>query len=261
MVAGIIGWLGSSALHGVGARAACLGLTEHLMQKRTALVNRVTWTGFFVNLILTIFKFAAGILGHSGAMVADAVHSFSDLATDIVVIVGCKAAGKPADAEHPYGHGKYETLAAALISSVLLLVGAGVFWNGIINIRNILDGAHIVAPGKIALLAAILSIIAKEWLFRYTHKIGLQINSSAIIANAWHHRSDAISSIGTMLGIGGAVILGEPWHILDPMAAVVVSLIIVRVAIGIFYGSMKELTERALDEEKREEILRIISDF
>lgn len=231
------------------------------MNERTTAANRVTWVGFYLNLALTAFKLLAGVVGHSGAMVADATHSLSDFATDIVVLVGFRFVGKPQDKRHDYGHGKYETLATAIIGAALLLVGASIFWDGAVKIWHSLKGEHLEAPGGIALVAAVLSIIVKEWLYRYTVITGKRINSQALIANAWHHRSDAFSSVGTMLGIGGAIVLGEKWHLLDPVAAVVVSLFIVKVAIEISSGSIRELAEESLPDEVEDEVLRIASTF
>lgn len=226
--------------------------------ERTASANRVTWVGFFVNLALTAAKLAAGIVGHSGAMIADAVHSLSDFATDIVVLASFRVVGKPADKGHDYGHGKYETLATAIIGVALLLVGAGIFWGGAAKIWNaVVKGQGMAAPGYIALAAAVVSIVAKEWLYRYTVIVGKRIDSQAVIANAWHHRSDAFSSIGTMLGIGGAILLGEKWHVLDPLAAVVVSFFIIKVAIEISSGSVRELLEESLDDASEAEIIGI----
>jgi cation diffusion facilitator family transporter len=224
--------------------------------ERTASANRVTWVGFFVNLVLTAAKLAAGIVGHSGAMIADAVHSLSDFATDIVVLASFRVVGQPADKGHDYGHGKYETLATAIIGVALLLVGAGIFWSGATKIWSVVvKGQHMPAPGYIALIAAVASIVVKEWLYRYTVIVGKRIDSQAVIANAWHHRSDAFSSIGTMLGIGGAILLGEKWHILDPLAAIVVSFFIVKVAVEISSGSVKELVEESLDDAAEAEII------
>lgn len=229
------------------------------MSERTLSASRVTWIGSLVNLVLTAFKLMAGFFGHSSAMIADGIHSFSDFATDIVVLISFKIAGKPADQDHAYGHGKYETLAAALIGGTLLLVGAGIFREGAVKIWNSTRGAPMVAPGGIAFVAAVISIVAKEWLYRYTIKEGKRIESSAVIANAWHHRSDAFSSIGTMCGIGGAILLGEKWYILDPLAAVVASLFIIKVALEISSGSIKELTEKSLGVDIEEEILQMAS--
>jgi len=228
------------------------------ISERASLANRVTWIGFVVNLLMTIFKLAAGVIGHSGAMIADAIHSLSDFATDIVVLASFRATGKPADKSHDYGHGKYETLATAIIGGVLLIVGAALFWDGAVKIWNSINGEHVKAPGGIAFVAAIISIVVKEWLYRYTVNVGKRINSQAVIANAWHSRSDAFASIGAMLGIGGAIALGEKWHILDPLAAVIVSLFIIKVAINISSGSIKELTEESLDDVIEGEITQIV---
>jgi cation diffusion facilitator family transporter len=229
------------------------------MSDRTSSANRVTWIGFFVNLLLTALKLAAGIVGHSGAMIADAVHSLSDFATDIVVLASFRMVDKPADKHHDYGHGKYETLATAFIGGALLLVGAGIFWSGAMKIWGSIKGEPMEGPGSIALAAAIVSIAVKECLYRYTAKVGKRINSQAVIANAWHHRSDAFSSVGTMLGIGGAIVLGEKWLILDPLAAIIVSVFIVKVALEISSGSVKELIEESLDETVEAEIIEIAS--
>jgi cation diffusion facilitator family transporter len=227
--------------------------------ERTSSANRVTWVGFYVNLVLTSAKLAAGIIGHSGAMVADAVHSLSDFATDIVVLASFRFVGKPIDKCHDYGHGKYETLATAVIGMALLLVGGGIFWGGATKIWAGFRGESLEAPGWIALVAAVVSIIVKEWLYRYTVKVGRHIDSQAVVANAWHHRSDAFSSIGTMLGIGGAILLGAKWHILDPLAAIIVSFFIIKVAVEISSGSIRELVEESLSEEVETEILEIAS--
>lgn len=229
------------------------------MTTRTGAANRVTWIGFFVNLALTAFKLVAGIVGHSGAMVADAIHSLSDLATDIVVLASFRLVDQPADRSHDYGHGKYETLATAVIGGSLLVVGVGVFWGGATKVWASLQGEYIAAPGGIAFVAAIVSMVVKEWLYRYSIRVGTRINSQAVIANAWHHRSDALSSLGTMLGIGGAIAFGEKWHILDPIAAILVSLLIVKVALEISSRSVGELCEESLDDAVENEILRIAS--
>lgn len=220
--------------------------------------NHVTWVGFYLNLVLLIFKFAAGLLGHSAAMIADAVHSLSDFATDIVVLVSFRVIRKPADRGHDYGHGKYETLATAIIGIALFFVGAGIFWSGARTIWvTVIKGVALERPGTMALIAAVVSVVVKEWLYRYTAKVGKEINSQAVIANAWHHRSDAFSSIGTTVGIGGAILFGQKWHVLDPIAAVIVSFFIIKVAIGISAGSIRELTEESLEDNVEEEILSI----
>lgn len=227
---------------------------------RASKANRVTWVGFYTNLALTAFKLVAGILGHSAAMVADAMHSLSDFATDIVVLVCFRVIGKPPDKSHDYGHGKYETLAAALIGLALFAIGAGILWTGSKRIWAGLHGTHIPTPAPIALVAAAVSIGLKEWLYRYTVRVGREIRSQAVFANAWHHRSDAFSSIGTLAGIGGAMALGERWHVLDPIAAVVVSVFILKVAVKITAGSVRELTEESLEEAVEQKITAIVSD-
>lgn len=224
-------------------------------------ILKVTLMGSIVNFLLLIVKFVAGILGHSAAMVADAVHSLSDFITDIIVIVFVRISGKPEDKEHNYGHGKYETLATAIIGLILLFVGAGILFNGVKSVANVFKGESLVAPSMMALLAAAISILLKEVLFRYTVYKGKKLNSQALVANAWHHRSDALSSIGTFIGIGGAICLGEKWRILDPLAAIVVSIFIMKVALQLLRPCVDELLERSLLPETEEKILAIILSY
>lgn len=224
---------------------------------RAQRANRVTWTGFLVNLTLTVFKLFAGIIGKSGAIIADAVHSLSDFITDIVVLISFRVTRKPIDREHDYGHGKFETLATTFIGLALLAVGFGILSNGGKKIYSCLTGSIIEKPGNIALIAAISSVIVKEWLYRYTVKVGKEITSQAVIANAWHHRSDAFSSIGTTIGVGGAILLGEQWRILDPIAAVIVSFFILKIGLSISIESIRELTEESLPDEIEELIMNL----
>lgn len=221
-------------------------------------IYKVTIVGSFVNFLLLIFKFVSGIVGHSAAMIADAVHSLSDFVTDILVLVFVKISSKPADKDHRYGHGKFETLATAIIGAVLLAVGIGIFYQGATSIYAVYNGQVLPSPGYIALIAAAVSIVSKEAVYWYTVIKGKKLNSQAVVANAWHHRSDAFSSIGTLLGIGGAILGGEKWAVLDPIAAVVVSIFIVKVAIGILNGSLQELLEHALPKTVQEEIKQLI---
>lgn len=221
-------------------------------------IYRVTVAGSIVNLLLTTFKFIAGIVGHSSAMIADAVHSLSDFVTDIIVIVFVRISSKPADRSHGYGHGKYETLATAMIGCMLMGVGIGILVEGIRKIIAVSNGETIEAPGTIALVAAAISILFKEILYRYTVHKGKSLHSQAIIANAWHHRSDTFSSIGTLLGIAGAIFLGKAWRILDPIAAIIVSIFIIKVAFKILIRSLEELLEHSLPKETEEEIIEII---
>ena len=224
-------------------------------------IFRVTWIGSIVNFLLLVLKFISGIVGHSSAMVADAVHSLSDFITDIIVIVFVKISGKPEDEDHKYGHGKYETLATALIGIALFAVGIGLLVNGATKVSEVINGAVLPAPSMIVLVVAAVSIIAKEILYRYTVHVGQNLNSQAVIANAWHHRSDAFSSIGTLVGIGGAIFLGERWRILDPIAAIVVSAFIIKVAIELIKPCVDELLERSLPTETEKQILGIIASF
>ena len=224
-------------------------------------IYRVTWIGSIVNFLLLLFKFIAGILGNSSALIADAVHSLSDFITDIIVLVFVRISGKPEDEDHRYGHGKYETLATALIGVALFVVGVGLLVDGAIKITDVINGAVLPAPTFIALIAASVSIVSKEILFRYTARAGKNMNSQAVIANAWHHRSDAFSSIGTLIGIAGAIFLGERWRILDPVAAIAVSAFIIKVAIDLITPCVDELLERSLPAETENRILEIIAEF
>lgn len=230
-------------------------------KQREKEIYRITIIGGIVNCILLIFKFVAGILAHSSAMIADAVHSLSDLITDITVIVFAKISHKPKDKDHDYGHGKFETLAIAIISITLFLVGIGIFWQGFKKIYNSFHGELFESPGKLALWAAIISIMIKETVYQYTFVKGKKINSEVVIANAWHHRSDALSSIGTALGIGGAIFLGPKWRILDPIAAVVVSCFILGIAVKLTINCIDELLEKSLPDELENEIIDIVTSF
>ena len=224
-------------------------------------IFRVTWTGSIVNFALLVFKFVAGIVGHSAAMVADAVHSLSDFVTDIIVVAFVRISGKPEDEGHDYGHGKYETLATAIIGLILFFVGIGIMFNGAKSVFDTINGKPLAAPSILALTVAALSILLKELLYRYTIHKAKGLNSQAMIANAWHHRSDAFSSIGTFIGIGGAICLGEQWRILDPLAAIVVSIFIMRVAVQLLKTCVDELLERSLPAETENIILEIIRSF
>lgn len=227
------------------------------LTEREKAIYQVTWAGSFVNFLLVVFKFIAGILGHSAAMIADAVHSLSDFATDIVVLIFTRISNKPQDKNHDYGHGKYETLATAIIGIVLFAVGAGICWNGLRAIQTVWQGGRLPVPGMLAFAGSIISIVSKELIYRYTIHVGRKINSSAVIANAWHHRSDAFSSIGTAMGIGGAIALGESWSVLDPMAAVIVSFFIMKVSVQLLKPCVDELTEKSLPDEIEKEICLI----
>lgn len=222
--------------------------------EREKKIYRVTILGSIVNVLLLAFKFIAGVLGHSAAMIADAVHSLSDFLTDIVVLVFVRISNKPQDEDHDYGHGKYETLATTVIGIALLCVGVMIGKDGIHKIALVAKGGVLESPGWIALAAALLSIVLKEMVYWITHKVAIETGSAAVEANAWHHRSDALSSIGTAVGIGGAIILGSKWTILDPIAAVIVSIFIVITAFKLVGESMGELLEKSLPAETEEKI-------
>lgn len=221
-------------------------------------IYRVTLTGTLVNALLILMKFLAGIFGRSSAMLADAVHSLSDFVTDIIVIVFVKISGKPCDKGHNYGHGKYETLATLIIGVILATAGGGLMINGIREVIASLGGALLHRPTMLALVIAVVSILSKEWLYHYTVRKGKKVNSPAVMANAWHHRSDAVSSIGTLIGIAGAMFLGTKWRILDPVAAIVVSLFIIKSGCDIMKPTIGELLEASLSEEQEQEITKIV---
>ena len=227
------------------------------MDSRERKIYRVTVLGSVVNLLLVALKFAFGIMGRSSAMIADAVHSLSDLVTDVVVIVFVKLSNKPQDRDHNYGHGKYETLATAFIGLALFAVGIMILYGGVEKIAAAMRGKALEQPGMIAFWAAVISIVSKEWCYRFTVRVGRQVGSQAVVANAWHHRSDAFSSIGTAAGIGGAIFLGDRWAVLDPIAAVVVSVFIVRTALKLMKQASDELLEKSLPEETERRILEI----
>lgn len=222
-------------------------------------IYKATIIGSIGNLLLVIFKFMAGILGHSSAMIADAVHSVSDFATDIIVLIFVKISSRPSDSDHQYGHGKYETLATSIIGMVLFGVGIGILWNGIRNILVIAYGEPYPSAEPIALIAALVSIVVKELLYHYTIHVGKAVGSDVVIANAWHHRSDAFSSIATAIGIGGALMLGGRWIILDPIAACVVSILIIKSAVTLSAQSINELLEKSLPKEEEQQILDILN--
>lgn len=223
---------------------------------RTNKITFVTLVGSVVNAALTAFKIVAGVIGHSAAMVADGVHSLSDLLSDVVVLVFVRISGKGRDKNHDYGHGKFETFATLIISLMLLVVGANLMSSGIASSKKILGGESVEAPGMIALWAALLSIVSKEILYRYTALQGRKLDSPMMVANAWHHRSDALSSVGSLLGIGGAILLGDKFVILDPLAGCVISIFIIVMAVRMSIPAIKELLDVSLPDEMEDEIER-----
>ncbi|MBR4524483.1 MAG: cation transporter [Bacteroidales bacterium] len=225
--------------------------------KRESTIRRVTWVGALANLGLLIVKFVAGLVAHSSAMVADAAHSLSDFVTDIIVIVFVRISAKPQDSDHDYGHGKYETIATLFIGLALVAAAIGIIVSGAAKLAAWLHGETLTTPGALALWAALLSIVVKEALYRYTVARGKSVDSPALVANAWHHRSDALSSIGAAIGIGGAILLGERWAVLDPLASIVVGAMLLKVAWDLLRGCLGDLTDQSLSEAQEREIVEI----
>lgn len=226
--------------------------------KAVHIARHVTWVGFGVNAALGVLKVAAGIIGRSGAMIADGVHSFSDFVTDVIVIVFVTISHKKADHNYQYGHGKYETFAVMLISMLLAVVSVLIFIDGFHKIWRAIHGEILPSPGWIALVMAFVGIASKEWLFHYTKKAGEKIHSAAVIANAWHHRTDSLSSLATLFGIAGAMFLGQHWRVLDPLAAIIVSVFIFVVSYKIGMPAVKELLEVSLPKSLLLKIEKVI---
>jgi cation diffusion facilitator family transporter len=222
-------------------------------------IYKVTLVGSAGNAALCAFKFIAGIVGNSAAMMADAVHSLSDFVTDVLVIVFVRISSKPQDQTHDYGHGKFETMASFLIALALVAAAACIVVSGVLKLLSWLGGAQLESPGWIAFWAALLSIVVKELLYRYTAQKGRALHSQVMVANAWHHRSDALSSIGTAVGIGGAVFMGPRWTILDPIASVVVGAFIIKVAFDLLKNGFGDLMEQSLPDSVENEILELVA--
>ena len=224
-------------------------------------IYKVTLIGSAGNAALLTFKFIAGVMGHSSAMIADAVHSLSDFVTDLLVLVFVSISAKPQDLSHDYGHGKFETIASFLIGLALVAAATGIVVSGSAKLWDWWCGEQLESPGWIALWAALLSIVIKELLYQYTARKGKALDSQVMVANAWHHRSDALSSIGAAIGVGGAIWLGQRWAVLDPMASIVVGLMLVKVAYELLKTSIGELTERSLPDDIEQEIMEIIQSY
>ena len=220
-------------------------------------IYKVTLVGGAVNVVLLLFKFVAGIVGHSAAMMADAIHSLSDFVTDIIVLLFVHISVKPQDKSHDYGHGKYETLAMTLIGIALLAVAIGILYSGVMKITAWMHGEPLEAPGLLALWAALASIILKEAVYQYSMMKARQLQSQAVEANAWHHRSDALSSIGTAVGIGGAIFLGQRWTVLDPLASVVVGAFILKMSVSLLRDGIGDLMEQSLPDAIEAEMLQL----
>ncbi len=226
-------------------------------QQRNLTIRNVTLGGMIVNAVLTLFKFIAGWAGQSLAMLADSIHSLSDFVSDIIILVMFRISNKKRDREHEFGHGKFETLATFLLSIILLIVGAELLKTSIEKTVFVAQGGVLERPGMIALIAAAVSIVAKEVLYQINYRIGKRLDCPSVIANAWHHRSDALSSIGSLIGIGGAILLGEQWTILDPLMGCAISIAIFVVAVRIAAPAIKELLEISLPAETEKEIISI----
>ena len=227
------------------------------MENREKEISKVTVWGAVANVALAIVKFIAGIVGQSSAMMADAVHSLSDLVSDVIVLAMVKVAAKGKDKSHDYGHGKFETLATAAVAILLLVVGAKLCASGVTKIKTVLQGGSIETPGTIALVAALVSIAVKEILFQVTARTGRRHNSPAVIANAWHHRTDAMSSVGAAMGIGAAIIFGGKWAVLDPLVCCGISVFIFYIAVKMALPAISELSEASLPDETEEEIISL----
>ncbi|MCI7182218.1 MAG: cation diffusion facilitator family transporter [Schaedlerella sp.] len=226
------------------------------MQKsnETTIAMKVSAVSIIINLLLSVFKLAAGLLAHSGAMVSDAVHSASDVFSTIIVIIGVQIAGRHSDEDHPYGHERLECVASIVLAIILFATGLGIGSEGV---SNILSGHYdaLEIPGKLALAAAVISIITKEWMYWYTRNAAKKINSGALMADAWHHRSDALSSVGAFIGILGSR-LGFP--VMDSIASVVICLFIIKAAFDIFKDAMDKMVDKACDPEVVDEMRAVI---
>ena len=208
------------------------------------------------DIFLTIFKMAVGIIGGFTAVVADAVHSLADMLTTIIVMIGVKMANRKADKDHPYGHERFECVAAIILSIILFFTGAGIGWAGIQEIMSTDYGEHTTMLGVLAMMAAVATIIVKEIMYWYKRAVAKKVNSSAMMADAWHHRIDALTSIGSFIGVFGVIVLDIP--ILDPIAAIVICLFVIKVSIDIFRETIGKMTDKACDEETENEMRQII---
>ncbi len=220
----------------------------------------ITLIGAVANIILAAGKIVGGIFAFSAALVADGVHSLSDLATDAIVVFGVKAARRPPDDNHTFGHWRYETISALFVGLFLIAAGIAIGWQGVERIGHILEGGAVPPPRSLAVWLAAISIITKEILFRVTRRIGWNQGSTAIVANAWHHRSDALSSVASFFGISGAIIFGDHWVILDPLTAIVVAVLIVYVGARTGVEALREMSDYSLSEEECNELLTIVAD-
>ena len=221
--------------------------------------RHVTWVGFWCNAALGAAKIVAGVFASSSALIADGIHSFSDFVSDVIVLAMVGIARKKPDRKHVYGHGKYETLATILLSLVLFAVALGILWDGVGKVIDFARGEEIPRPGVWALIICVASIVVKEWLYRYTRRVGRRITSEVVVANAWHHRSDSFSSIATLAGVAGTMFLGKAGGICDPAAAIIVSIFIIAVSVKMAVPALHELLEISLPEHELRSISEAIA--
>ncbi len=219
---------------------------------------KITYVGIVVNAVLILIKIAGGILGSSAAMIADAVHSVSDFLTDFGVLIGLKFLSKPADENHPYGHGRIETAISLIMGIIIIITGIELMKNAVLTLFDAAKGTFPEAPGIFALAAGAISIVAKEGMYHYTNSVAKTTGSHTLKANAWHHRTDALSSVGTVIGIGGAIALGDKWTVLDPLAALFVSILVIKVGAGIGWETICELSDEAFSHERQQKLIRAI---
>lgn len=231
---------------------------EKIYPEEQKIAMHVSSVSIIVNVILSLFKLLAGIISHSGAMISDAIHSASDVISTIVVIIGVQMSNKKSDHDHQYGHERLECVSSIILSGLLLVTGIGIGISGIKNIMAGTSGEALVIPGVLALIAAIVSLVVKEWMFWYTRAAAKKINSGALMADAWHHRSDALSSIGAFIGILGAR-LGYP--VLDPIASVVICLFIAKAAIDIFKDAIDKMVDHSCDDETVNQMSQVINNI
>lgn len=220
------------------------------------LAMHVSSVSIAVNVVLSLFKLLAGIIAHSGAMISDAIHSASDVISTVVVMIGVHLSGKQSDKEHQYGHERLECVSSIVLAGLLLVTGIGIGFSGVEKIIAGTSGEDLMTPGRLALIAAVISLVVKEWMFWYTRAAAKKINSGALMADAWHHRSDALSSVGAFVGILGAR-LGYP--ILDPIASVVICLFIAKAAVDIFQDAINKMVDRSCDEKTENEICQVVA--
>lgn len=233
--------------------------TSSSNENEVRIARHVTWVGFWINAFLGLAKVVGGILGRSSALIADGIHSFSDFLSDIIVIIMVGKSRQGADRSHQFGHGRYETMATLMLAVILLAVAALIFIDALSIIKKVADGVELPRPGLIALIIIVISIASKEWLFHYTRRAGQKIHSEAVIANAWHHRSDAFSSVATLIGVGAAFFLGPQWRVLDPIAAMIVALIIAGVSLRMIRPAVSELLGASLSTDLCEEIEKTLT--